>query len=193
VERIYQAGTALSILLIFAPWWTRPLWWFSEYLGHAELRWEPQALASALNSCAHGISTVMTVVLSTIYLGAISGMPLATIFVILWWFERANPRPSGLLALIIALSVNILQVVYAAQFFWVPAGASIRPMGWALLSAIIGGCALIAATLLSVHSVLRQRRVLFALLAIPLAIESLYLGRELLLLAARVKGFEIAD
>jgi|GEM_PF-3565824 len=87
-----------------------------------------------------------------------------------------------------AVGANGLVFLLTIQFYWVPRGLPIRPMGWAywVFMIAIGGLAVIP---LALPALWRCRRLAWAWFAVALALTPLPLATAMLHHAESVRGF----
>jgi hypothetical protein len=133
--------------------------------------------------------------MSWMALGFVVGVPLLFGGVVaLWLSSRGSaPRRTGLLAFLLAVGANLFIATTSVNLFYLPRGTSIRPMVWTALCFVVGLTCILFVIVLALHSAARERRYLWALLSLPLAVESLFLGGQLMFFAAKVGGLIIAD
>ena len=105
----------------------------------------------------------------------------------------ASTHRLGLAALTVAALAHLFIFVSSLDFFFVPAGSSIRPMMWAVvMSAIAAGTFLIAFPL-SIFAMFRERPRILGAVTLILSLTPFFFARGILYLAAAIKGFKVAD
>ncbi len=139
--------------------------------------------------------------------GAIFGARLyGTLFMIVgigglaYVFARSNPkfpalrsRARGVSGLSMAITGNLIIVLSSIGFLFVPAGDSIRPMGWAFYWGAIALGSLVVLVPLGILCIFDEKPRFLGVLVVLFGISTVFMGPLLLNLAAWIKGFNLAD
>src|ERR1041385_8676480 len=105
---------------------------------------------------------------------------------------RSTSSKKTRFALCLGAGFPLLTLVLGLQFFWVPAGSSIRPMGWPVLLLSLSLSGFTFVSFCAGYAYHLERRLIPALLAVVLSITPLPLGVWLLRFASQVVGFTLA-
>jgi uncharacterized membrane protein YhaH (DUF805 family) len=106
--------------------------------------------------------------------------------------EQEDDPIESRLPLWMAILANSLSLVLSVQFFWVPPGASIRPMGYAVWIVVIGAGALLVLPLVLLN-LKRLRGRTWPKYAIVLALTPVPLGILVSRLAQLIIGFQFSQ
>jgi hypothetical protein len=106
--------------------------------------------------------------------------------------EQEDDQIESRLPLWMAIIANSLSLVLSVQFFWVPPGAWIRPMGWALWIFIIGAGALLVLPLV-LFNLKRLRGRTWPKYAVVLALTPVPLAMLVSRLAQLIIGFHFSQ
>jgi len=99
----------------------------------------------------------------------------------------------GAAALGVALFAHILVFVFSFQFFFVPAGESIRPMGWAVFMFIIGFFTYIIVIPLGIIAIVKERPRFLGVIGLILGVTPFFFSSMILDFASKMKGFVLSD
>ncbi|MGB3086400.1 MAG: hypothetical protein WBC53_01505 [Phycisphaerae bacterium] len=102
-------------------------------------------------------------------------------------------RPKCGAALGVVASANALVLLFSVQFFFVPEGAYIRPMGWACFMFVVSICTLGVAGTLGIIAIVRERPRIAGAVCLVLALTPLFFSWLILLSAMWLKGFYLSD
>jgi len=89
-------------------------------------------------------------------------------------------------ALAVTLGAHLMIVAFSIQFFFVPAGESIRPMGWAMFMFRIAAPAFVLGLPLAVVSLVKEKPKIFGALAGVLSCTPFFFSSAFLHLAAAI-------
>ena len=89
----------------------------------------------------------------------------------------------------LAVAANAVVAVLSLQFYFVPAGSHIRPMGWAGFCAMVALASIAAVIPKAIISMRQSRRYLLPLVAIVLSLLPFPLASGILHHAAALRGF----
>lgn len=103
---------------------------------------------------------------------------------------RAFP---GRQALLLACVGNAFIFGHSLWLFGLPAGLTVRPMGWNFDVVVVGAGCWLSVLLLGIRSLRKERRIALPGIALVVATEALFLGWQVLTIAASVRGFRIAQ
>ena len=105
--------------------------------------------------------------------------------------ETTGPVAFARFSVKLGLWLSVTNLVFSLQFFLVPQGRDIRPMGWAVLMCLIAGIGLLLGVPCALAGLFstRWRR---ALIGIVLCLAPLPVASGMMHLAALIKGFTIA-
>jgi len=106
-------------------------------------------------------------------------------------FAVLRSRPFTTVALVLVVMAHAVIVAVSAQFFFVPAGSEIRPMGWAGFVFIVSGVSFLLIVPASIVAIIKERPRLLGIIGLIGAFTSFPLSSFILHLAARIKGFEL--
>ena len=104
---------------------------------------------------------------------------------------RSHPLTFAALAIVVMAYVVIFAV--SVEFFFVPVGNYIRPMGWALLIGEVSFVTLLLAMPVGILAIAKERLRLLAIISLIVSITPFFFGTFLLRFAAWVRGFRLAD
>jgi hypothetical protein len=142
-------------------------------------------------------TVLLTVDMTIMILGLFcaGGLLWASVIGLWFWERKGKPPLSGALAVMIALGGNGLIAAFCARFFAVPPGASIRPMAEGVWVMMISVYTIGAVVGLFIYSFVRERgwSRLLAAAACPIAIETFFLGGQLLRWAAAMNHFSLSE
>jgi hypothetical protein len=154
-----------------------------------------------------GLSRELSGVQSFLGGGAILGARLyGTLFVIVgvgglaYTYARANlkspalrSRARGVSGLSMATMANLIIVLSSIEFFFIPTGDSIRPMGWAFYVVLIALGSFLILVPLGILCIFNEKPRFLGVLIVLFGISTVFIGPLLLNLAAWIKGFDLAD
>jgi hypothetical protein len=106
-------------------------------------------------------------------------------------FTVVRSRPFTSVALTVVLLAHAIIFAISAQFFFVPAGSAIRPMGWAMFVGIVSLVAFLLAEPISVVATIKERPRFLGIIGMVGGITPFFFSSFILHLAARIKGFEL--
>jgi len=106
-------------------------------------------------------------------------------------FASVRSRPFTSVALVIVVLAHAIIFAISAQFFFVPAGSHIRPMGWAMFVGIVSCVTFLLAVPTSIVASIKERPRWLGIIGLVGAFTSFPLSSYILHLAARIKGFEL--
>lgn len=98
----------------------------------------------------------------------------------------------GLAAVGVAAIAHVLVLAFSVQFFFVSAGAEIRPMGWAAMMFLIAICTFAIAVPTGAIAIKKERPRYFGILGLVLGFTPIGFALFLLNFAARIKGFDLS-
>lgn len=107
-------------------------------------------------------------------------------------FAAVRSRPFTAVALAIVVLAHAIILAISAQFFFVPAGSHIRPMGWTMFVYIVSFVSLLLVVPLSIVATIRERPRFMGIVGLVGAITPFFFSLFILLFAAWAKGFELA-
>lgn len=96
------------------------------------------------------------------------------------------------MALALAIAAHLLICLFSVQFFFVPAGSHIRPMGWAMFVGLVSVGAFIVVEPVSIISLFREKPRFLGVLGLVLGITPFPFSSLILHLAAMIRGFELS-
>jgi hypothetical protein len=147
------------------------------------------------------LSPILLRVNMALHLGWFYGLPFLFLGTggLVFIYARTNPRfPAlqsrgfGTVALVLAIAAHLLIFLFSVQFFFVPAGSQIRPMGWALFVGLVSAGVFIVVEPVSIISLFREKPRFLGVLGMVLGITPFPFSSFILHLAARIKGFELS-
>jgi hypothetical protein len=100
-------------------------------------------------------------------------------------------RPLTAVALVLVVVAHAIIIVVSLQFFFVPAGSAIRPMGWAAFVGIVSIVTFLLVEPIGIVAIIKERPRLLGVIGLVGGFTSFPLGSFILHLAARIKGFEL--
>ena len=110
--------------------------------------------------------------------------------------EKKNPseRPMAytVITAMLGFGFPAFVLLTGLQFFLVPAGESISPMGWVMMCAILSQIGLLVVVPTAFFAWFHERRAGLCILAALSSLTPVLLGRWLLLFASRFVGFQLA-
>ena len=92
-----------------------------------------------------------------------------------------------------AIVANFLILISSIPLFLIPAGESVRAMGWALFVFLIAAGSLVFIVPLGILCIFDEKPRFIGAVVVFLGIATIFLGGLLLSLASWIKGFEISD
>lgn len=92
-----------------------------------------------------------------------------------------------------AIVANFLVLISSLPLFLIPAGESVRAMGWALFLGLIAAGSLFFIVPLGVYCIFKEKPRFIGAVVVLLGITPIFVGQQLLSLASWIKGFEISD
>jgi hypothetical protein len=105
----------------------------------------------------------------------------------------STSRPFARAALTVDAVTHLLIIAFSVQFLFVPAGASIRPMGWAMLMGLLDLVTLVIALPLSIVSVARERPPTIGAVAAFFSLTPFFFSSFVLHFSSWIKGFELSE
>ena len=108
-------------------------------------------------------------------------------------FPVLQSKGLGTQALSLAIAAHLMIFLFSVQFFFVPAGSHIRPMGWAMFVGMVSIGAFFIVECLSIISLVREKSRLIGVLGLILGITPFLFGSFILHFAAWVKGFGLSE
>jgi len=166
---------------------------------------DPLIFDSTGESRTDGIFPILSPLLfrlsMTLHFGWIKGLPL--FFVGVGALVFLHGRKSVGLAVVrsrpftaVALSIVVLShaVIFAisAQFFFVPEGSHIRPMGWAMFVAIVSLMTFVLVAPVSIVATIREKPRFLGIVGLVGGFTPFFFSSFILNFAAWVKGFELS-
>lgn len=106
-------------------------------------------------------------------------------------FGVIRSRPFTFAALTIVVLIHAGIFASSVQFFFVPAGAEIRPMGWGLVVGILSLVSLAVVEPVSIMATIKEKPRFLGIIGMIGGITPFLLSSFILHLAARIKGFEL--
>lgn len=107
-------------------------------------------------------------------------------------FDAVRSRPFTSAALAVSLLAHVIVFAVSAQFFFVPAGSHIRPMGWAMFIAIVSFMCFVVVEPVSIIAIVKERPRALGIVGLVGGLTAFFFGSFLLHFAAWVKGFELS-
>jgi len=107
--------------------------------------------------------------------------------------SRLNRHRTGLAALGVVTVAHLLVLAFSVQFFLIPTGTDIRPMGWTLLMFFIAIITLVVAVPLAIAAIAKERPRLPGLIGLVLGFTPLCSALLLLRLAVWAKGLHLSE
>jgi len=107
-------------------------------------------------------------------------------------FTAVRSRPFTSVALAIVVLAHAIVFAISAQFFFVPAGSHIRPMGWAMFVGIVSFVSLLLVEPVSIVATIRERPRFLGILGLIGGITPFFFSSFILHFAVWVKGFELS-
>jgi hypothetical protein len=185
-----------------APWWSIALVPAGDFFEKHYNSWSGHAATYPLAAAAGILMWATMTIIMAGAPGFFYGPPLLVgciigLYLVNHSQQGATPSAhskhrAGALGLAIAFVSNIIIAAITLPFFWVPKGGSAgRPMAWAFGTFVLSGVCIISVGFLSIYSIRRERRYLWAIIAMALAVVSFFLGGSLMDLAMRLRGFTL--
>jgi len=100
---------------------------------------------------------------------------------------RAGPA-----SVLVGLVTHGYVLIVSLQFFRVPQGADIRPMGFAMFVFLISFVCFVIVAGLCIQNARKDRAYGWIIMALPLGVSPFFVGSGVLHLAARINGFTLA-
>jgi hypothetical protein len=188
-RRIFFAVTILGVVLVTGDLWSQKVFF-------------PMIFDSSGNYRSGGIFFVVTPVLNffddLFGFGWFYGLPvlfgglvgLAFTFPIdsaRWQFF--NSRPFSTASLVVTVSAHVLVFLFSIQFFFIPAGSEIRPMGWAGFMFLIAAFAFVIGLPLGIIAATREKPKFLGIIGIVMSFTASFFSTFLLHFAEHLKGF----
>ena len=101
----------------------------------------------------------------------------------------ARPGPASVF---VGLITNGYVLFGSLQFFWVPRGASIRPMGWAMFVFLVSLVCFVTVAVLCIQGVRKDRTYGWMALSLPLGMSPFLIAGGVLQFAAWLNGFTLS-
>jgi hypothetical protein len=148
-----------------------------------------------------GFSVILSPLLTLMDLGWFTGLPFLFVgvagLVFLYGkrstrFAVVRSRPLTSAALAVVVFAHAIVFAISAQFFFVPAGAHIRPMGWAMFVAAVSFVSLLLVVPVSIVATIRERPRSLGFVGLLGGITPFFFSSLILHLAAWLKGFELS-
>lgn len=146
------------------------------------------------------LSPVLLQLSMALHFGWFKGLPLlfigVTALVILYGrtstrLSMVRSRPFTSVALVAIVLAHAIAFAVSAQFFFVPAGSEIRPMGWAMFVGIVSFLSFLVAEPASIVATIKEKPRFLGIIGMIGGITPFFLSSFILHLAARIKGFEL--
>jgi hypothetical protein len=99
----------------------------------------------------------------------------------------------GIMGIGIALIAHISIIVFSTHFLFVSPGAYIRPMGWAMMMALIAGGTFFVVVPLSIIAIIKERPRFLGIIGLILGITPFWFSAMLLNFMSWVIGFNLSD
>jgi hypothetical protein len=145
------------------------------------------------------LSPIMFQAKTTLIFGWYYGIPLALLGILgiiathaKWNVEILEQHRMGFAAIGVALVSHILVLVQSAQFFFIPAGTDVRPMGWALMMAVIAIGTFLVVVPTAVVAIVKESPRLVGIVALILGLTPFWLPGLILRIAARTNEFNLS-
>jgi hypothetical protein len=95
----------------------------------------------------------------------------------------------GLAAIAVGVCAHLLVFAFSLNFFFVPAGAGVRPMVWVSMMFGIAAFTFLASLPLIILAMFKERPRFFSVVALALSLTPIFFAMGMLFLAAAIKGF----
>jgi hypothetical protein len=92
-------------------------------------------------------------------------------------------------SLVVVVAAHVLVFLFSIQFFFVPAGSEIRPMGWAGFMFLIAAVAFVLGLPLGIIATIREKPKFLGIIGIVMSFTASFFSTFLLHFAERLKGF----
>lgn len=146
------------------------------------------------------ISPLLDQISMELYFGLFKGLPFLFIGVagLVFLYGRTSARlsvmrsrPFASIALAVVVLTHVIVFGMSVQFFLVPAGSAIRPMGWAMFVGIVSFWSLLLAEPASIVAIIKEKPRFLGIIGMIGGIMPFFFSSFILHLAARIKGFEL--
>jgi|SRR5579859_2406091 len=107
-------------------------------------------------------------------------------------FSAVRARPFTAVALVVVFLAHTIIFLISAQFFFVPAGSHIRPMGWAMFVAVVSFVSLLLVEPISIVATIKEKPRFLGIVGLVCGLTPFFFGSFILHFAAWVKGFELS-
>jgi hypothetical protein len=106
-------------------------------------------------------------------------------------FTFASVRPFTVVAFVLILTALIMILASSIQFFFVPKGSSIRPMGWTLFVGVIDIFTFLIVESFSIIAIIKEKPRFLSVVSAICGILPFLFTSFILQFASKIKGFEL--
>jgi hypothetical protein len=148
----------------------------------------------------HILSPILLRINMALSFGWFKGLPLLFIGLasLVFLYARTStrlvmlrPRPFTSVALAVVVLAHAIVLAISAQFFFVPAGSAVRPMGWAMFVCIVSVVSFLVAEPVGIVAAIKEKPRFLGVVGMIGGITPFFLSSFILHLAAQVKGFSL--